>query len=91
MRSHTFVVAVVVLEKQALVLVATLLSLFLVELSQRTVVADLVQVSTCLQLRLLLLQTLAVVLHIKLHFQAVFTLHQLEAHKMAHTLSQAVQ
>jgi hypothetical protein len=45
----------------------------------------------CLPLRLLALLTRVAVLHTKRHYRAVFIRQQLEAHKMAHSLLQAVQ
>jgi hypothetical protein len=63
----------------------------LVEQLPRLVVADLARRLVCLPLLLLALLTRVAVRHIRLVCRAVFIVQQLEAHKMAPKLLQAVQ
>jgi hypothetical protein len=83
MRSHIFAVAVVVQEKQAQALAELHLLPLLVAQSRQLAAAGLTQALTCLLLRLLALQTLVMVRHIKHHCLAVFTPRQHAAHKTA--------
>jgi hypothetical protein len=91
MRSRILQLVVVVLVQLVRALVATRLSLLLAERFRLLVAVGSTLVLLCHQLRLLALQTLVMVLHIKPVNQAVFTLPQREAHRTALKLLLAVQ